>query len=337
MKVITKIILGVIITLGTWTQAFGADVVLRYSAWLPPTYFMHERALYKYFSDINKVTEGRVKVEISSAPLGPPPRNYKLAVDGVADITWGPHGFTPGTFPLSEMAELPFHSTDAETNSKAYWRVFKKYLEPAGMHPGVHTLTVHVHPPGQLFNSVRPIAAPDDFKGLKFRTTNTGISDAVKLLGATPVGMPVTQMRDALSKGIVDGVSLTDEALRNFKIVSLVKYELAVTGGLYNTSFFLVVNKAKWDSISPKDQKAIMEISGEALAGRMGKIWQAEQDQATAKVVAAGIKINKADGALLEFIKSRLVGQDDAWLKKAKAAGVDGKAALEMYRAANAK
>ena len=76
----------------TTAPALAQEVVLRYSAWLPPTYFMHERGLYPYFEDIERLTEGRVRVEISAAPLGPAPRNYQLVMDGISDITWSLHG-----------------------------------------------------------------------------------------------------------------------------------------------------------------------------------------------------------------------------------------------------
>ena len=201
------------------------------------------------------------------------------------------------------------------------------------MHPGVHTLTVHTQPAGQIFTSDRAIEAPADFEGLKIRSTNSGVAEALTLLGATPIGLPVTEMRDALAKGIVDGVSLTDEALYNFNISNLIKHGLEVPGGLYNASMFLVVNQDLWDKISPEDQAAITAISGEALARRIGRAWQDEQDSAVAQVAADGIVVEEAQGPLLDYVHEKLSGLDDAWLKKADALGIDGKAAMEDYRA----
>ncbi|MEQ5778520.1 TRAP transporter substrate-binding protein [Thalassospira sp. NFXS8] len=314
------------------STAFAHDVIIRYSEWLPPTYFMNARGLYPYFDEIKKVTDGRVVVEVSSAPLGPPPRNYQMVMDGIADMAWGLHGYTPGTFPLSGMVELPFHSTNAEKNSIAYWKVFKEFLEPAGMHPGVHTLTVHTQPPGQLFNSVRPIKTGADFAGLKIRSTNSAVAGSLEALGAIPVGIPVTEMREALEKGIVDGATLTDEALYNFKVNQFVKYEMDVPGGLYNASMFLVINPVTWGKISPEDQAAITAISGAVLAGKLGKVWQDEQDASVKKAKADGIEISVPDGALLEFLHKKLDGFEGAWLTKADAAGIDGAAALKAYR-----
>jgi hypothetical protein len=60
---------------------------------------------------------------------GAPPRQYQLAVDGIADVAWGPHGYTPGVHPLSELSELPFVTRSTEANSVAYWKVFEKHLQ----------------------------------------------------------------------------------------------------------------------------------------------------------------------------------------------------------------
>lgn len=332
MKRIAVLAASVCFVAGGLSAASAEDVVLRYSNWLPPTFHIHKNVLYPYFDEIEEVTDGRVKVEISAGALGPPPRNYQLASDGIAGIVWGLHGYTPGTFPMSELVELPFHSTDAEETSAAYWQVYKDYFEPADMHPGVHTLTVHTQPAGQVFTSEQAIETPEDFEGLKIRSTNSGVAEALTLLGATPIGLPVTEMRDALAKGIVDGVSLTDEALYNFNIANLIEHGLEVPGGLYNASMFLVVNQDLWDQISPEDQEAIMAISGEKLARRIGRAWQDEQDQSVEKVAADGIEVDTAEGPLLDYVHEKLSGLDNAWLEKANAAGIDGQAAMDEYR-----
>ncbi len=332
MKHLMTLLAGACLAATTWSAAMADTVVLRYSNWLPPTFHIHQRVLYPYFEEIEKITEGRVRVELSAGPLGPPPRNYQMVADGVAGIVWSLHGYTPGTFPMSELVELPFHSTDAEENSAAYWSVFKEVFEPAGMHPGVHTLSLNVQPAGQVFTTSKPINSVADLEGLKIRSTNSGVADALTLLGATPIGLPVTDMRDALSKGIVDGVSLTDEALYNFNIANLVNHELAVPGGLYNASMFLVVNQALWDQISAEDQASITAISGEVLARRIGRAWQDEQDQAVEKVLADGLQKTVAEGEMLDFITERLSGLETAWEAKMQAAGVDGAAAKEAYR-----
>ena len=315
--------------LGSPTQA--ENITLRYNNWVPPTYFMHERGLYKFFDDVKKVTEGRVTIEPSANALGPVPRNYQITVDGIGDVGWGVHGYTPGTFPLAELVELPFETKSAEANSVAYWRVYKKFFEPTQMHKGVHTLTVHVNAPGHICTT-RVFASVDELKGMRLRSTGSGVSESYKRLGITPVGAPVTETREMLSRGIIDGLGFGVEAIYNFNVNKYIKQVTRIPGGLYSASFFLVVNQSKWNSISEKDRDAIMEIAGEKLARNLGRVWDDEEASGVEKAKRDGIKLYDASGDFLSTFKERLKGFDTEWVGKAKKLGVDGAAALEMYR-----
>ncbi|MFN0301714.1 MAG: TRAP transporter substrate-binding protein [Burkholderiales bacterium] len=313
--------------------AAAQNVTLRFSQWVPAAHFTMSQGFHKYFEDVARVTEGRVKIEPTAQALGAPPRHMQLAVDGISDVSWGVHGYTPGTYPLAEIVELPFITKNAEVNSSAYWRVYKAMFEKTGMHPaGVHTLTLHVHPAGHVYNNKRAIRTVDDFKGLKLRTINNSTTDSFKALGAIPLPLPATQMRDALSKGIADGTGFTDEGIFNFRVEEFVKHATHIPGGLYNTSFFMVMNKAKWDAISKKDQDAIMAISGEVLARRIGKLWDAEENISGDKLKARGVEYLTADAAMLGKMREIFAGQEKKWLEDAKAKGVDGAAALRMFR-----
>ena len=66
-------------------------------------------------------------------------------------------------------------------------------FEPAGMHKEVHTLTLFLHVPGQIYNNKREIRTLEDIKGLKIRIPNFVTSDAIQRLGGVPVAAPVTK------------------------------------------------------------------------------------------------------------------------------------------------
>lgn len=314
-------------------SAFAQNLVLRYSQWIPAAHITQGEGLHKFFEDVARATEGRVKIEPTAQALGAPPRQMQLAVDGIADVAWGLHGYTPGTYPLSELAELPFLTKGAEANSVAYWRVFKAMFEKAGMHPaGVHTLTLHVHTAGQIYVNKKIVRTLDDLKGLRLRSANTIVTDAFQRLGATPIPLPVNQLRDALSKGIVDGTSFLDESIFGFKIEEFVTTTVRIEGGLYNASFFLVMNRGKWDAIAKKDQDAIMALAGESLARRIGKRWDAEDGVSVEKLKARGVTWVNTDAATMSKLREMLTPFEKKWIDDAKSKGVDGAAALKLYR-----
>lgn len=320
------------------TAAAQDKLVLRYSQWIPAAHFTQVNGLHKYFADVEKATEGRVKIEPTAQALGAPARHMQLAVDGISDVSWGAHGYTPGTYPLSEMVELPFVTKNTQANSVAYWRVWTAVFAKTGMHPPeVHTLGMHVHPAGHIYNNKRAVTKIEDLNGLKIRSTNTIVTEALKMFGATPLPMPVTQLRDSLSKGVADGTSFTDEAIFNFKIGDFIKHATRIEGGLYNTSFFLVMNKKKWDAIQKKDQDAMTALSGEALARRIGKMWDEEEEAAAPKLKALGVTYTVADAAMMAKFKSGLASFEAQWIEAAKKAGVDGASALKLFREEVAK
>ncbi|MET3998223.1 TRAP transporter substrate-binding protein [Marinobacterium sp. MBR-109] len=314
------------------STAFAAEVTLRYNQWFPSQHWSQKDGLYKYFEEIEKVTEGRVKVQPSAKPLAPPTRNYQAVVSGIADLAWGPHGYAPGAFPLTEMVEFPFTNIDAGVSSAAYWRTYEKYFKAAGMHDNVHTLAVHVTSGGNLHMKSSPVVNPADLSGKKIRVQTSVVGDALSTLGAVPISGSLSELREFLSRGIIDGTTLSDELLTGFKVDNYVEHITQIPGGIFTNSTLVIVNKDKWDQISPADQKAIMDISGEKLAVRMGSLWHENDVLARAQLKErlgenykeAGEELNAAIDKAFEPVRAD-------WFDKAEANGVDGKAAFDFY------
>ena len=45
----------------------------------------------------------------------PPPAQYDLIQDGIADMTWTVHAYNPGRFITPKLLELPGYDTDPGT------------------------------------------------------------------------------------------------------------------------------------------------------------------------------------------------------------------------------
>ena len=148
---------------------------------------------------------------------------------------------------------------------------------------------------------------------------------------------PAPESYELLSQGVADGVFFPKEAAMSFKLVPLLKHATYVPGGLYNVTFAMVMNPAKWKQISPADQAAINKLSGEALARRAGKAWDATDVRGEKALRDAGIPIVTASPQFVAEIKSRTAKLEQAWADKAKAKGLDGAAALAALRAEIAK
>jgi len=257
------------IGLGYAAQASAAE--LRLSSWLPPKHPIVADMIVPWAKQVEAATGGSVKINILAKPLGKPPAHFDIARNGLADITYGVHGYQPGRFLLTKAVEFPFLGSSAEAISVAYWRIYKKYLEKANEHKGVKVLGVFTHGPGNMYNAKRPINTLSNLNGLKIRVGGGVVNDVTKAIGATPLLKPAPKSYELMSNGVADGVFFPKESIKSFKLTKLVKHATLVPGGLYNVSFFLVMNPKSFAKLSKAEQAAIMKVSGENFAHIAGK------------------------------------------------------------------
>lgn len=323
--------LGLAMALGL-AAAAQAQTTLRVSNWLPPSHPIVRDILAPWGQQVEAATKGRVKVEIMAAPIGKPPAQFDLVKSGAADVGYGVHGYTPGRFKLTPVVELPFLSDSAEALSVAYWRLHTETLAKAGEHDGVHVLTVFSHGPGQIYTTKKPVAKIEDTEGLKMRIGGGVVAEVAKRLGMVGVQAPSPQVYEILSNGVADGILFPAESVPFFKIDGIVRHGTSVPGGLYNTSFFVVMNQAKWDALSVEDKAAIDGVSGEAMARLAGKAWDAADAAGMKAMADKGVAFLTADKTFTDALTARLAGVEDGFVAAAKEAGIDGAGAIAALK-----
>ena len=168
MKFFKTALLGAMLTLSGPVTTMAADLVL--SSWLPPRHPIVVGAIKPWAKQVEKATEGRVKIRVLAKPLGAPPAHFDMARDGVADITYGLHSFTQDNrFSKARIGQFSFLGDDAVKTSEAFWKVYTQQLDAVEEHKGTHLLGLFVHGPGIFHNNQRPITKLEDFSGLKIR------------------------------------------------------------------------------------------------------------------------------------------------------------------------
>ncbi len=333
----TKYLLAALLLAGLWTAEAAAQTVLRFNQWLPPKHFIVTQGLLVWAGDVARVTGGRVKVEMTTKSLGAPPRQFDLALKGIADVAWGVQGYTPGRFLSAEMAELPLSGTSAEALSVAYWRTYQKVFKSADEYKGVKLLVLHVHPPGQIGTHKKAITSMADLKGVKIRIVNPATSRILAFYGGVPVSAPAPKAYDLFSKGIIDGTFISLDGVASFHLDKFIKHAIEVPAGLYNTSFFIVMNQAKWDSLAGADQRAIEGISGEYYGRNIGRVWDGMARKGRALALEKGANITTLSGKALDGLRRELAFVEKDWITRATKKGLDAKAGLAMLRAEVAK
>lgn len=332
MPFIVRIALAVVAALVAGTAA--AQVTLNASSWVPPAHPITANMLVPLCADFEKATSGRVKCNVlPKAPVGPV-QTVDGVKDGLMDLSFITHGYTPGRFALTDAPEFPFMGDTSTVTSVAYQRIYERMLAKANEHKDLVLLSVFTHGPGQMYNTKRAITSLKDLDGLKIRVGGGLVNEITSRLGAVPMLKPAPESYELLSSGVADGVFFPKESPASFKLVPLIKHVTYVPGGLYNVSFAWIANPSKWDKISAADRAAIQPLLGEALALRSGQMWDAADAKGDAAVREAKIPIVVAGPALMAEIKSKTDPLEKEWAeKKAKPKGVDGEAVLKALRA----
>lgn len=306
--------------------------VLNYSNWLPANHYVVTEMVMPWAEQVKELTDGRVQVKLKPA-LGKPDAHFNLVRTGVADLAFGVHGYTPGRFKLTSMAELPFMANDATVNSVAYWNTYQKLALDANEHDGVKLLSLWTNSPLQLFVTSDHVKSMADLAGKKIRVQNELGAKVAELLGMVPITAPASETYELLSQGVIDGSFFQAESIVAFKLDKLVKTAVLVPGGFAHSSQFLIMNQKKWDAISAEDQDRIMGISGEDMARKFAEVWDQKENAAQAQLRAAGVDFIEVSGAELDALKEKLSGIDADWVKMADADGADGAAVMRTLRA----
>ncbi|MCJ7872977.1 TRAP transporter substrate-binding protein [Phaeobacter sp. J2-8] len=316
--------------------AVAQEVTLRMHSFLPEQANVPQNLLIPWAEKVEAELDGRIGIQLfhGMALGGTPPQLMDQMMDGVADIVWTLPGYTPGRFPRTEVFELPFTMTTAEAASRAYWKLAEETMMDADF-KDIHPIALHVHGPG-VIHSKDPVEALEDLNGVKLRAPTRVTNMMFGALGATPIGMPVPAVPEALSKGVIDATVIPWEVTGALKVPELVTNHTEFGGdtALYTATFVFGMNKAKYDAL-PDDLKAVIDAnSGLETSAWFGR--QMQEDDAPERETALdlGNNVITLTDAQTDSWKAAAQGTIDAWIAEMDEKGLDGTAvrarALEL-------
>ncbi len=319
------------------TSGANAQTVLTASSWIFPTHALAV-AQKDWCDQLEKNTTGKMKCNILPRGVTSPPGTYDAVKNGQADISFTVHGYTPGRFVTTQMAEFPFLGNSSEAISVAFNKVASKHPAFAAEHPGVKVLAYFTHGPGIIFNTKRPIAKVEDLNGLKFRVGGGMVNEITKSLGMNVTLKPSTDSYELLSGGVMDGTLFPAESYEGFKIDKIIKHATIFPGGLYNTSFVAIMNLDKYNKLTAEEKKAVDAISGDNYARMFGRNWDGIDRRSHALMQANNVQVVKADAKFVGEVKSKVSALEAKWVADAEAKGLkDAKKVLAEFRTEIAK
>ncbi|MFC1823244.1 TRAP transporter substrate-binding protein [Thermodesulfobacteriota bacterium] len=332
MKTILRIIsLVMVLSFFISVSPVFAETKLLFNCFIPRAHRVFSHIWQPWAMNIEKASQGRVKVEFSAAPLGPVPRHLDMIKKGIADVTFDQHNFNPKLFVLPTIASMPFAGLSSEAASVALWRTHEKFFQKANEHEGVKLLGFMVIGPSHLLTTKKEVKTIADAKNLKIRISTRYAKEICDALGVVMVSVPGPASYEIISKGTVDGTTFSFSDIYNFRISKFLKNAFVIPGGLYAASFSAIMNQKKWDSLSKADQDAIQSVSGEPLA-RLTRSWDEGDKAAYERMKKEGVKINFMSQAEKNQMQKQFAGIMEQWKVEAKKRGVDAEAAVAYHR-----
>jgi len=316
------------------SAVLAQDVTLRLHQFLPPTANVPALVLDVWADNVERDSDGRIRVERFPAMAlgGTPPELMDQVIDGIVDLAWTVNGFTPGRFPRTEVFELPFFVEDARAASYAYYTMYQEHMADTDF-ADVVVLGAWVHGPGMLHTS-RPVESIADMRGLKLRTPARMVGQLLEILGAEPIGMPVTAIPESLSRGVIDGAVIPWEVTTSLRVPELVENHTEFDGpGFYTVTFTLSMNRERYESL-PDDLRAVIDANSGLEFSIFAGGTQADSDGPARQIaVERGnniITISAEDAAGWAETAAPVY---ERWLADVGAQGIDGQGLIDQARA----
>jgi TRAP-type C4-dicarboxylate transport system substrate-binding protein len=260
-KKMLLLLVAVLLVAGSFTPAFAAEAIkLKFANFFPPT---HKNAvIFDQFSqEINKKSNGKVEISYyAGGTLLTAPKIAAGVVSGIADIGLSHCAYSRGRFPVMEIMELPLGFPSGYIGTHVANDFYDKFKPKEW--DQYQPLVFGFSPPCVMQTLSKPVRTLEDLKGLKIRGTGR-LGDIVKALGANPMPLEMVDLYESLRRGVIDGNFGPLEQLKGFKTGEVIKYSTAAwkIGAAY--TFYVSMNKKKWDSLPPDMKKLFTDVSNE--------------------------------------------------------------------------
>lgn len=306
--------------------AKAQTIKLTYSNFFPPSHIQSQLA-EAWSKEVEKRTGGKVKIEyFAGQTLTKANQCYDGVVEGLSDIGFSVLAYTAGRFPVMSVIDLPLGYPNGKVATKVINEVYNKF-QPKEF-SDTKVMYLHAHGPGFVHTKEKAVRKLEDMKGLKFRAHGTS-ADVVAALGGTPVAKPMPETYELLQKGVVDGAVYPMESNKGWKLADVTKYCTASYISAYTTSFFVVMNKDKWNSLPPDVQKTIEEINAEWIP-KHGEAWDSSDMDGLRFFLEQGGEVIGIDRKEGERWKAAVAPMLESFAKKLDEKGFNGKEIVDF-------
>ena len=290
-----------------------------------PASNFHTETLAQFAADVDKATDGKLKITLHPNGSLFKANEIKRAVQGgqaqAGEILLVVYA---NEWPIYEADGLPFLADSYDQAMKLY-KAQKPLLEKKLAADGMMLLYCVAWPPQGIY-SKKPIESGADLKGIKWRAYSPATSRIAALLGAQPVTVQAAELPQALATGTVESYMSSGSTGVDSKTYEQLKYWYDTQAWLPKNA--VLINKKAFDALDKSTQEAVLK-AGAVAEGRGWAASKRVNIQSIETLKAHGMTIAEPSPQLKADLKKVGDVMLTEWLEKA---GPDGKELIDAYR-----
>lgn len=295
------------------------DITLQYAFFAPATTFPGVQ-MDEWAERIEERTNGQVTVEtFPGGTLLESGDIYDGVSSGIVDVGLDLPSYDPSQFPISSAASLPLGFEDAQQASAAFLE-FILEEDPEEL-DGFFIVTAFATEPVYIMTA-DPVTSRDDLSGMTLRSPGGMHIPTIEALGATPVGMPTTEIAENLGTGVIDGMLGTREQLQDFEFAEFLPYLTELPLGLSGT-FIAVMDEDEFNALPEDVQDEIVGLREEISAFAAERQDTHAADSVEWAIENHGLEVLEVDDAETQEVDGLMEEIVDDWIEEHQDAGFD--------------
>ncbi|UWQ75823.1 C4-dicarboxylate ABC transporter substrate-binding protein [Leisingera sp. M658] len=249
---------AVAIALATCAGAANAEQLVRLSTYVNEVDIRYEG--FQHFADlVSEKTEGRVKIEIfPSATLNGWSEGIDAVLGGVADVS---HISYDDRLPCYRAGAFYPASVDLE-NQIALDEEMTAILAEEAAKVGLVNIFSSNYSFDQEWWFQEQNVDLSNLNGLQVRSIGPLVSAMIEGWGGSPVFVSPKEVFQSAERGVVDGINMGVATYSSWKLWTVMPH--MINADLFYGNVMYMMNKNKFDTLSPEDQQAIRDASREA-------------------------------------------------------------------------
>jgi TRAP-type transport system periplasmic protein len=265
MKRIHKVLptAGILLASALISVGLGAAERLSLSTWGSPKHYQVAEFVPKFEAVLQEKSKGALRLKIFAGGEMVKQQFVSTAVpQGTVDISLTTLDTWSGRIPDVGILTTPLWTKSMEwslRNLRPGNGVFDFYAEKLKAEGAILLNMFDIGPP--ILSTNFKIESPNSFKNMTIRAYSKGSAEVLQALGASPTIIGVGDVYSALQRGTVKGAMGGLGGAVGLKHYEVTKFTFVPNGVMGTLLHAYVMNKDKFESLSPDLQKVVMEAA----------------------------------------------------------------------------